>query len=57
VGDAYLLCSDGLHGYLTLEEIPSILSEGGAFSVQKLIAMANTRGGKDNITALVVEAF
>jgi serine/threonine protein phosphatase PrpC len=57
VGDAYLLCSDGLHGYLTLEEIPSILSEGGAFSVQKLIAMANSRGGKDNITALVVEAF
>jgi protein phosphatase len=57
VGDAYLLCSDGLHGYLTLEEIPSIVSEGGAFSVQKLIAMANARGGKDNITALVVESF
>ena len=57
VGDAYLLCSDGLHGYLTLEEIPSILSEGGALSVQKLIDMANGRGGKDNITALVVEAF
>jgi serine/threonine protein phosphatase PrpC len=57
VGDAYLLCSDGLHGYLTLEEIPSILSEGGALSVQKLIDMANSRGGKDNITACVVEAF
>jgi protein phosphatase len=57
VGDAYLLCSDGLHGYLALEEIPSILSEGGNFSVQKLIDMANGRGGKDNITALVVEAF
>jgi protein phosphatase len=57
VGDAYLLCSDGLHGYLSLEEIPSIVSEGGAFSVQKLIAMANARGGKDNITALVVESF
>lgn len=57
VGDAYLLCSDGLHGYLTLEEIPSILSEGGAFSIQKLIHMANARGGKDNITALVVESF
>ena len=34
VGDAYLLCSDGLHGYLTLEEIPSILAEGGAFAVR-----------------------
>jgi protein phosphatase len=57
VGDAYLLCSDGLHGYLALEEIPSIVSEGGDFSVRKLIAMANARGGKDNITALVVESF
>ena len=57
VGDAYLLCSDGLHGYLTLEEIPSILAEGGAFSVQKLIEMANNRGGKDNITAVLVESF
>jgi serine/threonine protein phosphatase PrpC len=57
VGDAYLLCSDGLHGYLALEEIPSILAEGGAFSVDKLIHLANTRGGKDNITALVVESF
>ncbi|HEX6272863.1 MAG TPA: protein phosphatase 2C domain-containing protein [Polyangiaceae bacterium] len=57
VGDAYLLCSDGLHGYLTLEEIPSILSEGGTFSIDKLIHLANARGGKDNITALVVESF
>ena len=57
VGDAYLLCSDGLHGYVTLEEIPSIVSEGGAFSVQKLIQMANSRGGKDNITAVVVETY
>jgi protein phosphatase len=56
VGDAYLLCSDGLHGYLKLEEIPSIVSEGGAFSVERLIEMANGRGGKDNITAIVVEA-
>jgi len=55
VGDQYLLCSDGLHGYLKLEEIPSILAEGGAFAVDKLIELANGRGGKDNITALVVE--
>jgi serine/threonine protein phosphatase PrpC len=55
VGDSYLLCSDGLHGYLRLEEIPSILSEGGSFAVAKLIELANGRGGKDNITALVVE--
>ena len=56
IGDTYLLCSDGLHGYLKLEEITAIIAEGGAFSVEKLIAMANRRGGKDNITAVVVEA-
>jgi serine/threonine protein phosphatase PrpC len=56
-GDRYLLCSDGLHGYLKLEEIPAILAEGGAFAVDKLIDLANGRGGKDNITALVVEVI
>jgi protein phosphatase len=56
VGDTYLLCSDGLHGYLKLEEIPAIVSEGGAFSIDRLISMANGRGGKDNITAILVEA-
>ncbi|HEV8248239.1 MAG TPA: protein phosphatase 2C domain-containing protein [Polyangiaceae bacterium] len=56
VGDLYMLCSDGLHGYLKLEEIPAIVAEGGAFSIDRLIALANARGGKDNITAIVVEA-
>ncbi|HSU41712.1 MAG TPA: serine/threonine-protein phosphatase, partial [Polyangiaceae bacterium] len=55
VGDAYLVCSDGLHGYLKLEEIPAILAEGGALAVNRLIDLANSRGGKDNITAIVVE--
>src|SRR6478752_56216 len=55
VGDAYLVCSDGLHGYLKLEEIPAILAEGGALAVNRLIDLANGRGGKDNITAIVVE--
>jgi protein phosphatase len=55
VGDSYLLCSDGLHGYLKLEEIPSILADGGSFAVSRLIDLANGRGGKDNITAIVVE--
>jgi serine/threonine protein phosphatase PrpC len=54
-GDAYLLCSDGLHGYLQLDEIADILEEGGAAAVEQLIELANARGGKDNITAVVVE--
>jgi serine/threonine protein phosphatase PrpC len=54
-GDAYLLCSDGLHGYLHLDEIPALLEEGGQAAVDSLIELANSRGGKDNITAIVVE--
>lgn len=56
-GDLFMLCSDGLHGYLTDEETPIVL--GGAPWDQlpkKLIDIANTRGGKDNITTIVVGA-
>jgi len=54
-GDRYLLCSDGLHGYLRAEEIPAIASLGGAEAVDQFIATANDRGGRDNITAVLVE--
>jgi serine/threonine protein phosphatase PrpC len=55
-GDRYLLCSDGLHGYLSTEEIPPLMSGSGSESVPRLIDLANSRGGKDNITAVIVEA-
>jgi serine/threonine protein phosphatase PrpC len=54
-GDQYLLCSDGLHGYLTLGEIPSITEIGGEAAVDRFIEIANNRGGRDNITAVLVE--
>ncbi|NRA35698.1 MAG: serine/threonine-protein phosphatase [Polyangiaceae bacterium] len=54
-GDKLLLCSDGLHGYLKTEEIPPITDKGGEDAVAEFINLANERGGKDNITALVVE--
>jgi serine/threonine protein phosphatase PrpC len=54
-GDMYLLCSDGLHGYLQLDEIPAITAAGGEAAVSQFIQLANNRGGKDNITAVVVE--
>lgn len=54
-GDSYLLCSDGLHGYLQLDEIADILEDGGQAAVDQLIDLANARGGKDNITAVIVE--
>jgi serine/threonine protein phosphatase PrpC len=55
LGDAYLLCSDGLHGYLKPEEIPDLMADGGHFAVTRFVDLANGRGGKDNITAVVVE--
>ena len=55
-GDRYLLCSDGLHGYFDdPAEIASTAAVGGDAAVQRLIEMANARGGRDNITAVLVE--
>jgi serine/threonine protein phosphatase PrpC len=54
-GDRYLLCSDGLHGYLELDEVASIASLGGEIAVDRFIDVANGRGGRDNITAVLVE--
>jgi serine/threonine protein phosphatase PrpC len=54
-GDRFLICSDGLHGYLRKGEIPKILKKGPEAACQEFIQLANDRGGKDNITSLVVE--
>lgn len=55
-GDTYLLCSDGLHGYLEGEaELAQILfQEDGEEVPRRLIGLANARGGKDNITSVVL---
>jgi len=53
-GDVFLLCSDGLHGYVESdEELGEILSDDGARAIDRLIQLANGRGGKDNITGVV----
>lgn len=54
-GDAFLLCSDGLHGYLEIDEIPEIVALRGQRVVDGFIELANDRGGRDNITAILVE--
>jgi serine/threonine protein phosphatase PrpC len=54
-GDVYLLCSDGLHGYLEDEELATVVGATPVGElVERLVAIANERGGKDNITAVVV---
>jgi serine/threonine protein phosphatase PrpC/CRP-like cAMP-binding protein len=57
-GDTFLLCSDGLHGYYDdPNDLADTLSQGDHDKVaDALISTANTRGGKDNITALVMRA-
>ena len=55
-GDRYLISTDGLYKELTLETIRQILS--GPFSdqiLQGLIDEALNRGGRDNITGIVVD--
>jgi protein phosphatase len=54
-GVRFLLCSDGLHGYLRETDIPSIVAMGGSPAVARFVKLANDRGGKDNITAVIVE--
>jgi protein phosphatase len=56
LGDVYLLCSDGLSGMLTDDQILAIVAETGDTKeiCRLLIQRANDHGGEDNITALVV---
>jgi serine/threonine protein phosphatase PrpC len=54
--DVFLLCSDGLHGYLTDEELVPIVDSASIRELpEKLVEIANHRGGRDNITAVVVK--
>lgn len=56
-GDRFLLCSDGLTGMVTDDEIVSHLSSPDSLDkpVRALVELANEHGGVDNITAIVVE--
>lgn len=54
-GDALLLCTDGLSGLLTEDEMLKIVETYQPEEcVRQLIAQANAAGGTDNITAIVV---
>lgn len=56
-GDIVLLCSDGLTNMVDDETIYQILTSGGSLEdrVEELVRTANQNGGKDNISAIVVE--
>jgi protein phosphatase len=57
-GDIFLLCSDGLTGEVTDEQITQILIEADGDlegAVERLIQTACENGGKDNVTAVLVQ--
>ena len=58
-GDLVLLCSDGLTNMLEDEEIGRILKSQSTIEERagKLIEAANSNGGKDNITVIIIDVF
>ncbi|OLL28166.1 serine/threonine protein phosphatase [Burkholderia sp. SRS-W-2-2016] len=56
-GDVFLLCSDGLSNELSDDEIADVLTSAQRENAcGELVELALARGGRDNITAVVVEA-
>ncbi len=55
-GDVILMCSDGLTDMLSDEEIHEAVLQGGALEeiCDRLVYMANERGGLDNITTVLL---
>ncbi|MGO8995192.1 MAG: cyclic nucleotide-binding domain-containing protein [Polyangiaceae bacterium] len=54
-GDVLLLCSDGLHRHVTDEELRTrVQASNIATAPSELISLANSRGGRDNITAVAL---
>ncbi len=56
-GDIYIMCSDGLSDMVDDASIARIVSgpEDLAFKAEQLISAANEKGGRDNISVLMVE--
>jgi serine/threonine protein phosphatase PrpC len=55
-GDVYVLCSDGLSGMITDEEIEKVVTTSGDLDglCRRLVTLANEHGGEDNITAVAI---
>lgn len=55
-GDLYLLCSDGLYGAITEEEIAGYLNGASVEAVtEKLIESSLEAGARDNVTVIAVQ--
>ncbi len=58
-GDVYVICSDGLSKMLTDAEISAVIDTAPDLDegVKRLVAAANARGGKDNITVILIKVM
>ena len=54
-GDTWVLCSDGLTGYVKDDELLQIAGASApSEAVRQFIELANSRGGRDNITVFII---
>lgn len=55
-GDRYVLCSDGLSGMITDEQIRDAVAKADSVesAAKELIKQANAHGGEDNVTVVVI---
>ncbi len=55
-GDRYLICSDGLTGMVSNDQIAQVMQNFAvAQAVQNLVSLANLQGGEDNISVVVFD--
>jgi len=56
-GDVFIVCSDGIHSVVTEEELVEVIRH-NATDLQRgcetLVALANSRGGRDNATVIII---
>jgi PPM family protein phosphatase len=56
-GDRFVLCSDGLSGQVSDEDIAKMVTESGSdmsACLKKLVTASNDAGGEDNVTVVVI---
>lgn len=54
-GDEFVICSDGLHGYLDDGDLKTLIGDAASSeAVRRLIEFAKDKGGKDNISVIDV---
>jgi serine/threonine protein phosphatase PrpC len=62
-GDRVLMCSDGLTAHVEPEDLQNMVASkaaiaaGPSLTAMKLVEVANERGGRDNITVLILDVL